>query len=61
MSLKVKMEIRIGSLTHHAVIALLEHHQDMLLHSPEESVHALDLSALTQEGILFGVFGKMMH
>lgn len=48
------MEIRIGSLTHPAVIALLEqHHQDMLLHSPEESVHALDLSALAQENITF--------
>ncbi|AAZ24877.1 GNAT family N-acetyltransferase [Colwellia psychrerythraea] len=48
------MEIRIGSLTHPAVIALLEqHHQDMLLHSPEESVHALDLSALAQENISF--------
>ncbi|MFQ3278288.1 MAG: putative acetyltransferase [Colwellia sp.] len=48
------MEIRIGSLTHPAVITLLEeHHQDMLSHSPAESVHALDLSALAQEGITF--------
>ena len=48
------MEIRIGSLTHPAVIALLEeHHQDMLMHSPPESVHALDLSALAQTGITF--------
>ena len=48
------MEIRIGSLTHPAVIALLEeHHQDMLSHSPAESVHALDLSALAQPGITF--------
>ncbi len=48
------MEIRIGSLKHPAVIALLEeHHQDMLLHSPAESVHALDLSALSQKNITF--------
>jgi putative acetyltransferase len=41
------MKVCIGSLTQPAVIALLEqHHQDMLLHSPPESVHALDLSAL---------------
>ena len=48
------MEIRIGSLTHPAVIALLEeHHQDMLIHSPPKSVHALDLSSLAQEDITF--------
>lgn len=48
------MEIRIGLLTHPAVIALLEeHHQDMLIHSPAESVHALDLSALAQQSITF--------
>jgi putative acetyltransferase len=48
------VEIRIGSLTHPAVIALLgEHHQDMLIHSPPESVHALDLSALAQPDITF--------
>lgn len=48
------MKIRTGSLTHPAVIALLEeHHQDMLIHSPEESVHALDLSSLAQEDITF--------
>ena len=48
------MEIRIGSLTHPAVVALLEeHHQDMLDHSPADSVHALDLSALAQESISF--------
>jgi len=48
------MEIRIGFLTHPAVIALLEeHHQDMLIHSPPESVHALDLSSLAQENITF--------
>ncbi|HBY87484.1 MAG TPA: GNAT family N-acetyltransferase [Colwellia sp.] len=48
------MKISIGSLTHPAVIALLEeHHQDMLLHSPPESVHALDLSALAQNDVTF--------
>ena len=48
------MEIRIGGLTNPAVIALLEeHHQDMLKHSPAESVHALDLSALSQPGVTF--------
>ena len=48
------MEIHIGSLTHPAVITLLEeHHQDMLNHSPAESVHALDLSALAQTSITF--------
>ena len=48
------MEIRIGELTHPAVIALLEeHHQDMLMHSPPESVHALDLSALSHNDISF--------
>ncbi|WP_057830055.1 GNAT family N-acetyltransferase [Colwellia sp. TT2012] len=48
------MEIHIGELTHPAVITLLaEHHQDMLLHSPPESVHALDLSALSHADISF--------
>ncbi|KGJ97354.1 GNAT family N-acetyltransferase [Colwellia psychrerythraea] len=48
------MEIRIGQLSHPAVINLLEeHHQDMLIHSPPTSVHALDLSALSQIGVTF--------
>lgn len=48
------MKVSIGSLTHPAVIALLEqHHQEMLQHSPPESVHALDLSALAQSSITF--------
>lgn len=48
------MEIRIGSLTHPAVIALLgEHHKDMLNHSPSESVHVMDLSTLAQTSITF--------
>ena len=53
------MEIRIDALTHPAVIALLEeHHQDMLLHSPPESVHALDLSALSHPDITFWTVWK---
>lgn len=48
------MEIRLGDLTNAAVISLLEeHHQDMLKHSPAESVHALDLSALSHHDITF--------
>ncbi|WP_019029206.1 GNAT family N-acetyltransferase [Colwellia piezophila] len=48
------MDIHIGALTHPAVIALLEeHHQEMLHHSPPESVHALDLSALSHADITF--------
>ena len=53
------MEIRIDALTHPAVIALLEeHHQDMLHHSPPESVHALDLSALSHADITFWAVWK---
>ena len=48
------MDIKIGQLCHPAVIQLLtEHHQDMLRHSPEESVHALDLSALSAANVCF--------
>ncbi|GLX78324.1 putative N-acetyltransferase YsnE [Thalassotalea insulae] len=48
------MEIRLGQLEHPAVIALLtQHHQEMLRHSPPESVHALDLSALAAPDITF--------
>jgi putative acetyltransferase len=48
------MEIYIGDHTNKAVITLLEeHHQDMLIHSPAESVHALDLSALSQPDVTF--------
>ncbi|NQZ27235.1 MAG: GNAT family N-acetyltransferase [Colwellia sp.] len=53
------MDIRIGALTHPAVIALLEeHHQDMLHHSPPESVHALDLAALSHADITFWAVWK---
>jgi putative acetyltransferase len=48
------MQIRIGELRSEEVIALLqEHHEDMLIHSPPESVHALDLSALESSDITF--------
>ena len=43
------MEIRIGELAHPEVIKLLQaHHNDMLQHSPVESVHALDVSKLAK-------------
>lgn len=48
------MDIRIGELRNEQVISLLEaHHQDMLSHSPPESVHALDLSALEKADVTF--------
>ena len=51
------MEIRIGELRNEDVITLLkEHHEDMLSHSPPESVHALDLSALESPDVTFWSF-----
>ncbi len=48
------MEIRTGELSNPHVIKLLQaHHNDMLKHSPVESVHALDVSKLTQPNITF--------
>ncbi|WNC68656.1 GNAT family N-acetyltransferase [Thalassotalea nanhaiensis] len=48
------MDIRTGELRSKDVIALLkEHHQDMLCHSPPESVHALDLAALDAADVTF--------
>ena len=48
------MDIRIGELSNPHVIKLLQvHHNDMLKHSPVESVHALDVSKLTQPDIIF--------
>jgi putative acetyltransferase len=48
------MDIKVGELRHEAVISLLqEHHEDMLSHSPPESVHALDLSALEHPDVTF--------
>jgi len=51
------MDIRVGELKNEDVISLLkEHHEDMLIHSPPESVHALDLSALEAPNITFWSF-----
>lgn len=51
------MDIRIGELNSEEVITLLkEHHTDMLSHSPPESVHALDLSALNSSDVTFWSF-----
>jgi len=51
------MDIRVGELRNKEVIALLqEHHEDMLSHSPVESVHALDLNALEAPDITFWSF-----
>jgi putative acetyltransferase len=48
------MDIKVGELRHKAVISLLqEHHKDMLAHSPLESVHTLDLSALEHPDVTF--------
>ena len=48
------MHIRVGQLAHEQVLALLgEHHQDMLSHSPVESVHALDISGLKAADVTF--------
>ena len=48
------MQIRVDPLQSPEIIALLqEHNRDMRLHSPEESVHALDLDALRDPGITF--------
>lgn len=48
----IEMKIRLDNVTSSEIIALLqEHHSDMQLHSPEESVHALDISALQASDI----------
>ena len=48
------MDIRIDPLTSPAIIALLEEHlRNMALHSPPESIHALDLEALRKPEITF--------
>jgi putative acetyltransferase len=51
------MEIRIGQLRNKEVLTLLKgHHEDMLSHSPPDSVHALDLSALESPDVTFWSF-----
>ncbi|QSO53519.1 GNAT family N-acetyltransferase [Alicyclobacillus curvatus] len=48
------MEIKPDDVTSHEVIELiLQHLQEMELHSPPESVHALPVDALRQPGITF--------
>lgn len=48
------MQIRIDPLTGPEVVALLQEHlDDMRLHSPPESIHALDLGKLRAPGITF--------
>jgi len=48
------MEIKIDNVDNAAVKQLLQmHHEDMLKHSPIESVHALDLSAFKKTNITF--------
>ena len=48
------MKITLGDLADDAVIALLNaHYQDMLNHSPQESVHAFDTSKLAADDVTF--------
>lgn len=48
------MEIRVDDLEGAEIIGLLrEHLQSMTLHSPPESIHALDVEALRKPGITF--------
>jgi putative acetyltransferase len=48
------MEMREGGLSNPDIIRLLQaHHDDMLNHSPVESVHALDVSKLAESDITF--------
>ena len=48
------MDIRVDDLTSPEIIGLLhEHLQSMALHSPPESIHALDLQALRKSDITF--------
>ncbi|ABZ75622.1 GCN5-related N-acetyltransferase [Shewanella halifaxensis HAW-EB4] len=48
------MQIRVGQLRSEQVLMLLqEHHEDMALHSPPESVHALNVSGLEADDVTF--------
>jgi len=48
------MKIKIDHLESVEIVELLQaHHQDMLQHSPETSVHALDLTALKAPDVTF--------
>ena len=48
------MDIKVDDLQSDLIIKFLqEHHEDMLLHSPAESVHVLDLSSLRAKNVTF--------
>ena len=48
------MIIKIDDVTSKEVLGLLEeHHKDMLLHSPPESIHALDVTSLQGDDVTF--------
>ena len=48
------MQLKQGLLDHPAVLSLLEqHHEAMKQFSPPESIHALDLSGLSQDSVSF--------
>ena len=50
------MDIRTDELSNPHIIKLLQaHHNDMLKHSPVESVHALDIAKLTNGCNFFGL------
>lgn len=52
--LNQQISIKIDPLESLEIAGLLqEHHQDMLKHSPENSVHALDLTALKAPDVTF--------
>jgi putative acetyltransferase len=52
--MRIHMDIRIDDLSHPEVIRLLQLHlQSATLHSPPESVHALDLGALRKPEVTF--------
>src|SRR4249919_3418736 len=54
LSVNYDMEIRVDDLRGPEVARLLQEHlQDMALHSPPESIHALDLEALRRPDITF--------
>ena len=54
MAIESPMKIKIDNLESDEIITLLQgHHQEMLKHSPIESVHALDVSKLKAPGVTF--------
>jgi len=53
-STRIKMKIVKDDLSTAPIINLLqEHYQEMLTHSPEESVHALDIEGMKQANLTF--------